>query len=486
MAEWPKAGLFSGFDFSSVNFSFIFDNFHEGVLVTDTAGKIVYYNHAQGVIDGISPEAALGKTISEVYEFTDVQSNTMRCLRIGAPVLHQFIAYRTKGGGRAKTISSAFPVQKNGRLFGAVCFTQDFNRVIRLAASAGRSSFGKKTANCDTRYDFDCILGKSPRIEEAVRIAKMVAPSPSSVMLFGESGTGKEIFAQAIHHDCRRVKKRFVPINCAAIPETLLEAMLFGTVKGAFTGAFDRAGLFEKAQDGTIFLDEVNSMPVALQSKLLRVLQEKKVSRLGASAQIPLNVRIISSTKDDPRQAVAKGSLRNDVFYRLAVVMIHLPPLRERKEDLEMLAQHFMEINNRRLQKRVRGISGELAERLYAYHWPGNIRELEHVIEGAMNISGDDPTLGLEHLPAHIRNDPSSTLMALPPDGAAQKEERANLATARDRVEKEMIVQALGAARGNVSRASRLMGLASPQALHYKLKKHGLDPRTYAKTPRPR
>ena len=235
MAKSPKPEPFSDFDFSTVNFSYIFDMFHEGVLVTDPAGKIVYYNEAQGVIDGIAPSMAMGKTISEIYEFNGGQSNTMRCLRIGAPVLHQCITYRTRGGKLSNTISSAFPILTKGGLSGAVCFTQDSGRVTRLAASANRSRYNNGQCVGDTRYNFDCIMGRSPLISEAVRIAKMVSPSPSSVMIVGDSGTGKEMFAQAIHHHCRKVKKRFIPINCAAIPETLLEAMLFGTVKGAFT-----------------------------------------------------------------------------------------------------------------------------------------------------------------------------------------------------------------------------------------------------------
>ena len=159
-------------------------------------------------------------------------------------------------------------------------------------------------------------------------------------------------------------------------------------------------------------MDEVNSMPTALQSKLLRVLQEKKVSRLGSSTEIPLNVRIISATKDAPRQLVSKGSLRSDLFYRLAVVLIALPPLRDRKEDLEVLARHFIARNNHRLGKQVQGLSRELAERFFAYHWPGNIRELEHVIEGAMNIAGEDNILGIDHLPPHIKNESPA---AVPP-----------------------------------------------------------------------
>jgi len=252
-------------------------------------------------------------------------------------------------------------------------------------------------------FKFEGIIGTSPKMQEALRIAAAVAPTDATVLIYGETGTGKEILARSIHYQSHRAQGPFVAINCGAIPETLLETELFGHEKGAFTGAHtSRIGKFEAADGGTVFLDEVGDMSQAMQVKLLRVLQEKTIERVGSSRPIKVNVRVIAATNRDLRAAIREGSFREDLFYRLSVVPIHLPPLRERPEDIPILAQHFLERFNERYRKRIRGFTPQAIRKLRRHLWPGNVRELEYAIERAVilaqgeEITAQDLWLGEE------------------------------------------------------------------------------------------
>ena len=252
-------------------------------------------------------------------------------------------------------------------------------------------------------FKFEGIIGTSPKMQEALRIAAAVAPTDATVLIYGETGTGKEILARSIHYQSHRAQGPFVAINCGAIPETLLETELFGHEKGAFTGAHtSRIGKFEAADGGTVFLDEVGDMSQAMQVKLLRVLQEKAIERVGGVRPIKVNVRVIAATNRDLRAAIREGSFREDLFYRLSVVPIHLPPLRERPEDIPILAQHFLERFNERYRKRIRGFTPQAIRKLRRHLWPGNVRELEYAIERAVilaqgeEITAQDLWLGEE------------------------------------------------------------------------------------------
>ncbi|MCP3876099.1 MAG: transcriptional regulator, partial [Desulfobacteraceae bacterium] len=251
---------------------------------------------------------------------------------------------------------------------------------------------------------FERIIGKTPAFVNAINASRMAASTPSPVMLFGETGTGKELFARALHNHSSRSAKKYTPVNCAAIPENLLEGILFGTSKGAFTGSVDKAGLFERTNKGTIFLDEVNSMPIGLQSKILRSIQESKVRRVGALKEIETDLKIISSVNNDPHVSISNGTLRSDLFYRLGVVFIHIIPLRERMDDLGLLVNHFIEKHNTLLGKSVQKASDKVMKLFKKYTWPGNVRELEHVIEGAMNVIGTNKTIQIRHLQSHFLN----------------------------------------------------------------------------------
>jgi arginine utilization regulatory protein len=300
-------------------------------------------------------------------------------------------------------------------------------------------------------------------------------------MLSGETGTDKEVFAQSIHNYSRRGAKNFVAINCAAIPENLLEGLLFGTTRGAFTGAVTRQGIFEQAHGGTLFLDELNAMPINLQAKLLRVLQERRLRRVGSTEEIAIDLKIISSVNVDPHTAIEGGQLRNDLYYRLGVVFIAIPPLRQRPEDIDLLTRHFIHLNNRKLNKLVSGISNEVMDLFRRYQWPGNVRELEHVVEGTMNVLGGENRIEHHHLPIHffhpdfgdLSGAELPTAVCAPYAVPGSEAPAGNLLGRQKHQEREVIAEHLAAAGGNVAAAARRLGI-SRQLLHYKLKKYGL------------
>ena len=311
-------------------------------------------------------------------------------------------------------------------------------------------------------------------------------------MIYGETGTGKELFAQSIHNASSFVSGPFVPINCAAIPENLLESMLFGTVKGAFTGAVDTPGLFEKAEGGSIFLDEINSMPIMLQAKLLRALQEKEVQRIGDTKIRKINCRIISATNKLPSEAIQDNELREDLYYRLSTGMVWLPNLRERGDDIDLLINYYIERSNEEQDANIVATSQELRQLLHAYFWPGNVRELANVIESAMNMTADgETTLDVRHLPTYLKQHFSEEISNIPQAQDIfylRNEERkhdtpyislySDINTMVDSYEKEILLFAIAAAKGNISRCARKLGISS-QSLTVKLKKYNINAKKY-------
>jgi len=318
------------------------------------------------------------------------------------------------------------------------------------------------------RYTFNDIIGNHESIVRLKVMGQRVAASSSSVLVIGETGTGKELLVQSIHSASERKNGPFVAQNCAALPATLLESILFGTVKGSFTGADNRPGLFELAEGGTLFLDEVNSMPLELQSKLLRVLQDGTVRRIGDSKSRQVDTRIISCTNVNPEEAVRNKELRLDLYYRLNVVTLKVPPLREHKEDISMLTRHFVSMYNRKFGCKVSGISEETYQIFHTYSWPGNIRELQHAIEHAMNIV-DGKVIELEHLPSHLLQWVGSQTG----DECSLQLDGSSLSEVLNNVEKKYLTDAMEKFGGNISRAAVQLGLPR-QTLQYKLKMLGL------------
>jgi DNA-binding NtrC family response regulator len=319
------------------------------------------------------------------------------------------------------------------------------------------------------RYGLSSIIGESPAMEEVFNLIEKIARSQATtVLITGESGTGKDLVAKAIHYASDRADRPFMNITCSALPETLLESELMGHERGSFTDARSlKKGLFEIADSGTVFLDEIGDMGVLLQAKVLRFLQEKTFKRVGGGKDITVDVRIIAATNRDLIQAVKEGRFREDLYYRLKVIPIMLPPLRARKDDIPHLVNYFVDGFNREFKKSTKGVSIGAMERLMAYGWPGNVRELRNVVERAM-ILENKPELDVADLPAEIR-DPSPAGPASVPDGFRLPEAGFPL---RD-IEQEMVKQALDKTRGNQTRAARLLSI-SRDALRYKMKKYGL------------
>ncbi len=326
----------------------------------------------------------------------------------------------------------------------------------------------------ETQARYGEMVGESPPMHEVFRWISRVAPSESTVMIYGESGTGKELVARAIHAGSRRKDGPFIRVNCGALPESLLDSELFGHEKGAFTGAERRRrGRFELADGGTLFLDEIATVPHSTQVRLLRVLQERELERVGGEETVPVDVRIIAATNVPPDELLKDGTFREDLFYRLHVVPIVLPPLRERKEDIPLLVNHFIEKLRERTASPVRAASPEALKRLAAYDWPGNVRELENVIERAL-VLADREELGPEDLPPLGENG-RGWAPSLEVDGApALPEGGLDLTRAIEDIEERLLRQALEQAGGVKAEAARLLGL-KPSALYYKLEKYGIE-----------
>jgi DNA-binding NtrC family response regulator len=313
---------------------------------------------------------------------------------------------------------------------------------------------------------FGQMVGASRPMQEIFHLVEMVAPSTASVLITGESGTGKEMVARTIHDMSPRKNKPFVAINCSAIPETLIESEIFGHEKGAFTGAMERrAGCFELAEEGTLLLDEIGEMPAATQAKLLRVLEDRKLRRLGSKVETPVDVRVLAATNKVPEEAVAKGELRGDLYYRLNVFNIHLPPLREHKEDIPQLVEALLSDMNAKHGRDVAGVNDTVLQMFQGHHWPGNVRELRNTMERAVIVC-DSPLVETRHLPPNFG---SMALKTMTHDGEGI---RLEVGTTVEEAEKMLILKTLAASNNNKTRAAEILGI-SLKTLHNKLKEYG-------------
>ncbi|MEH7254546.1 sigma 54-interacting transcriptional regulator, partial [Neobacillus niacini] len=410
------------------------------------------------------------KNLLDVFMFKEDQSSTLvKALQEGKEAKNVKQTYFNNKGREITTNNNTIPIYVNDKLMGAVEIANDVTKLERLIK-------GTITPKGTTRYTFDSITGNSSAIKEVIEGAKRAARTSSYVLIVGETGTGKELFAQSIHNASNRFSGPFISQNCAALPNNLIESLLFGTKRGAFTGAIDQPGLFEQANGGTLLLDEINSLNLNLQAKLLRVLQEKTIRRVGDTKDTPVDVRVLANINEDPIDAVTNNRLRKDLYYRLGVVSVFIPPLRERKEDIPLLVQNFIKKYNELFQMNVRGLSEEVKQSFLEYDWNGNIRELEHIIEAAMNIMMDDEVfIGYSHLPyqyrskLHLteRNTPSISIDAFL---KVHTDTTSSLKDQMEYFEKSYIEQVWKKHDYNISRTADVLGL-SRQSLQYRLKK---------------
>ncbi|WP_308647261.1 sigma-54 interaction domain-containing protein [Paenibacillus oleatilyticus] len=315
-------------------------------------------------------------------------------------------------------------------------------------------------------------MGSDPTFRQAISLAKKATRTQSPIMICGATGTGKELIAQSIHNASIRRDKAFIAINCAAVPKDLMEGLLFGTQKGAFTGAVDRPGFFEQADEGTLFLDELNSLDISLQSKLLRVLQDRKIRRVGGDVEQEVDARIITAMNMMPSEALQSGIIRSDLFYRLNVVTIVMPSLQERKSDIPELANHFIQHFNNLFGMDVKGISDPAMQKMMQNHWSGNIRELEHAIESAFNMmDGGQDLIQEYHLPAYVFQTKKEEISLASPADFSQE---IDLPKMLEELERDAIMTMLDKCQGNVSKTAEALGLRR-QALQYKLDKYNIQ-----------
>lgn len=445
---------------------------NDGIHIVDSSGKVVYYNSAAKQLDEIDAEKTIGRHILEVYPSLTFETSTIiRVLKTGKPIYNieqNFVNYK---GDKISTLNSTLPITYNNKVIGALEVSRNITkvrelseRIVNLQRELYEVNQGtEKTSKPLAKFTFLDIIGQNKEILKLKSLGLKAAMSNSPVMIAGSTGTGKELFVQSIHNSSDRKYKPFIAQNCAALPSNLLESILFGSVKGSFTGAENRPGLFELADGGTLFLDEINSMPLELQTKLLRVIQDGRVRRVGSSKTTDVDVRIISAINTDISTVVETKQIRQDLFFRLNVITLVIPDLNKRKEDIPPLVEHFIKKYNEKCNKFFNGISKEVLDIFLDYSWPGNVRELEHAIESAISLY-DGEIIREEHLPFQFKNFQPKTSISL--DTSVIQP----LNVAVEKVEREIIIQALEQTDYNITKASKLINVPR-QTLQYKIKK---------------
>ncbi|MED4584424.1 sigma 54-interacting transcriptional regulator [Brevibacillus choshinensis] len=459
----------------------ILDQLEEGVVSIDQQGKIIFYNRKMGELDTMEPDAVRDKRLADVWSLDEETSTLLTCLRTGRVLNHRETHF-TNNGKAVTTLSRTMPLYVGSKKVGAVEISKDITEqkhltetIYQLQKQTSASTVPRvpTTEKSNTRYQFETIVYSSKEMGYMIEQARRSARSRSNILIAGETGTGKELIAQSIHNESPRKHKPFIAQNCAALPEALLEGLLFGTSVGSFTGAIDRAGLFEQAHGGTLLLDEINSMNPNLQAKLLRVLQERKIQRLGSSKVLDIDVRVIATMNEDPHDAIANEHLREDLYYRLGVVNIFIPPLRKRREDIPVLIDSFIQKHSIGLGVEVEGVDDDVFHFFLNYSWPGNVRQLEHTIEGSLNLVYDETMISFDHLPPDFKQKMNQLAEPTLSSQPSVHDFRGNLPEQIEHLERIMIEQALRDAKGNITKASEQLGIPR-QNLNYKLKKYDL------------
>lgn len=454
------------------NFDYI-----DSITIVDHTGKVMvqlrYNPRFSQEENEIENKLSLNKSILEVFpSLTPETSTLIQVLNTGNVIFCEKQSLTTLTGKRITSTNINLPIVSRGKIIGAIELSKDITHIEKSHGRKSRSTPPQEenyntAKTLTTRYSLNDIITVNQEMKNLKNFIKRISTSSSSVLIFGETGTGKELFAQAIHSESHRRIAPFVAVNCSALPETLLEGILFGTLKGAFTGAENKKGLFETAHGGTIYLDEINSMPLNLQAKLLRTLQEGTILPLGGNSPVKIDVRVIASINKNPAEIIKSGEMRDDLFYRLNVINIKIPPLRERPDDIPVLIDYFIKKYNKSLGRNVKGIDNDVRELFMSYKWPGNVRELEHVIEAAMNMV-DGKIIKLEHLPVYLGENTAVDTKISPIENIIPLKE------ALEQLEKKMISFALSKARGNVSEASRLLRIPRT-TLQYKMEKYKIN-----------
>jgi len=455
----------------------ILKNITEGIIIVNREGTITLLNEPVEKIAGIRSEEAIGRNVLEVFPHLQRETSAFyQVLRSGEPLIDHIQTYINSLGKEVTIVTSVVPLKEGEKMVGALEVFRDFTQVEELSRKIGElqertgnpPGKGSEKSN-GTVFVMEDLITEDPEMMKVMETARKVAGSRSPVLVYGETGTGKEILVQAIHNaDPQRKDRPFIAQNCAALPKSLLESILFGSTAGSFTDARERKGLFELAHTGTLFLDEINSMDPELQGKILRILEDGVVRRVGGANTTRVDVRIVASTNENPREAVKSGKLREDLYYRLNVIYFSMHPLRERKRDIPLLVNHFISQYNQKLHKRVKRVSDEVLEIFQHHPWEGNVRELKYLIERTMNVIGDKESIEVMDLPEEIGREETGR-----EKNVQEKIKIRDLPEAVKSYEIRLIQEAIEAARGNCAQAARNLGIPK-QTLHNKIRKYGI------------
>lgn len=443
------------------------ENFVDGLVIFDSNMICVHVQTTNKKHIPIDIHKFIGKNIFEIYpKQTPETSPVYKAIHFGQTSINAKGKLQTASGEVFFCETETYPIKKNNKIIGAINIanfpdSETKNPIIDLTQY--------ESTQIHDLYTLEDIIGDSPLIKNMRNNIVKISETNSSVLIYGETGTGKEMVAQSIHSLSPRKNKPFISQNCAAIPATLLESIFFGTIKGSYTGAENRQGIFEYANGGTVFLDEINSMDINLQAKLLKAIEDQRITRIGDLDSRKINIRIIAALNKPPSECISNNTLRADLFYRLGSVNIEIPPLSVRGDDITILTNHFIEKYNRNMQKSIKGISPSLLEMFSTYDWPGNVRELKNVIEGAFNVA-DSEYLTESDIPNYIIN--ATTKNSFNQNIQSIKYWCGNLKDTMYNFERQIILDALENTH-SLSEAANLLGI-SRQSLNVKLKKYHL------------
>lgn len=445
----------------------------DGVHVLDNKGNTIIYNEAMSKLEKMQTKDVIKKPFSEVFKNLNKENSTLlKALETGQSTINVKQTYLNKDGKEITTINTTVPVIIDDEVRAVVEVAKNITKmqemshtILELQKEIGKPEKAKSTKI--KKYNFNNILGQNVNFVEVIERARKASNSSASVFIYGETGTGKELIAQSIHYEGNRKDKPFIAQNCAALPESLLEGLLFGTSKGGFTGAVDRAGLFEQANGGTLLLDEINSMPYELQAKLLRVLQENYIRRVGGTKDIPIDVRIITTSNERPEYIISSGKVRKDLFYRLNIIPLNVPPLRDREDDILMLAEKFVNKYNVKYNKTILIITDDAKQKLLNYDYPGNVRELENVIMGALSMVEDEHILTKDHL---IIEEISRISNEYNTDEIGKN----GILDYLENIEKKIILKTLEKCDHNITKTAQTLKIKR-QTLQHKIKKYNIE-----------
>lgn len=441
------------------------------MVIIDANGKVLYYESLNDSLFMGGDESPIGKKLTDLYPYFTLEQTTIyKAMKKREPILNEYQVVQINDDEALSVINSAYPLINETGVIGGIVISKE------LGGDSDDSRLFKK-------YDFDDFITDDDSLLDRLDQLKKISRNDSLILITGETGTGKELIAHSVHSNSRRKTKPFIVQNCAEIPENLMESIMFGTTKGSFTGAIEKAGIFEASKGGTVFLDEINSLPLSLQGKLLRTIEYKTVKRVGSSKDIEVDFRVIAATNVDLKRLVDEGKFREDLYYRLNVVNFVIPPLRNRKNDIRKLSEHFVSYFNRILNRNVKDISSKALQLFMEHNWSGNVRELRNVIESSMNFA-DGEIIMLKDLPEYLKdkadfvetseNDDIAHIRVI--DEKDSKNDitlNKSLAEMVDEYEREIIEKVIKKNKYNVLKTSKELGIPR-QTLYYKLKKYDL------------